>query len=68
MQSAGRNPTFGAEEIGRELFISVVTEIFIDRGAHLELAAALIARDGAATHRLAEALLSRLVVLLQAGT
>lgn len=68
MQSVGCNPIFGPEEIDREIFFGVNAEMFIDRAAQLELAAAITARDGANAHRLAEALLSQLVVPLQAGT
>jgi len=39
--------------------------MFIDRGAHLELAEAIIARDGDTAGRLAEAQLSQLVDLMQ---
>lgn len=56
-----------ADEIGRDLFISVNAEMFIDRSAHLELAAAIAARDADAAGRLGFALLSQLVDLFQSG-
>ena len=58
----------GADEIGRELFISVNAEMFLDREGHLALAAAIGARDAEAAQRLAYAQLSQLVDLLQATT
>lgn len=58
----------GADEIGRELFISVNAEMFLDRAGHLALAAAIVARDADTAQRLAYAQLSQLVDLLQAGT
>ena len=58
----------GADEIGRELFIGVNAEMFLDRAGHLALAAAIVAHDADVAHRLAYAQLSQLVDLLQAGT
>ena len=57
----------GADEIGRELFIGVNAEMFLDRDGHLALAAAIVAGDADVAHRLAYAQLSQLVNLLQAG-
>ena len=57
----------GADEIGRELFIGVNADMFLDRAGHRELAAAITARDAGTAFRLAEAQLSQLVELLQAG-
>lgn len=54
------------DAIGRELFIKLNAEMFIDRSAHLELAAAITARDGDTAGRLGFALLSQLVDLLDA--
>lgn len=49
------------DDVGRELFIDLNAEMFIDRSAHLELAAAITARDADAAHRIGYALLSQLV-------
>ena len=57
----------GADEIGRELFIDVNADMFLDRAGHVELAAAITARDADSAHRLAYAQLSQLVDLLQVG-
>ena len=57
----------GADEIGRELFVGVNAEMFLDREGHLALAAAIAAHDADVAHRLAYAQLSQLVDLLQAG-
>ncbi len=54
------------DDIGRELFIKLNAEMFIDRSAHLELAAAIAARNGEAAGGLGYALLSQLVDLLDA--
>jgi len=54
-----------ADDIGRELFINLNAEMFIDRSAHLELAEAIIARDGDTAARLADVQLSQLVDLMQ---
>ncbi len=56
-----------ADEIGRELFMSVNAEMFFDREAHQALAAAITARDADAAGRLAGEALSQLVDLLGAG-
>ena len=58
----------GADEIGRELFIGVNAEMFMDRSGHIALAAAIFARDADMAHRLGYAQSSRLVDLLQTGT
>lgn len=55
-----------ADEIGRELFMKVNEEMFIDRSAHVELAAAITARDVDRAGSLAFTMLSQLVDLLQA--
>ncbi len=49
------------DDVGRELFIHLNSVEFIDRAAHLELAAAITARQADTAGRLADALLSRLV-------
>lgn len=54
-----------ADDIGRDLFVAVNADMFIDRSAHLELAAAITARDADAAARLAGQSLSQLVDLLQ---
>jgi len=54
-----------ADDIGRDLFISVNADMFIDRQGHLDLAAAITARDADAAFRLGFAQLSQLVDLLQ---
>lgn len=54
-----------ADDIGRDLFISVNADMFIDRQGHLDLAEAIAARDGEAASRLAYTQLSQLVDLLQ---
>lgn len=56
-----------ADEIGRELFMSVNAAMFFDREAHLALAAAIVARDADTAGRLAGESLSQLVDLLGAG-
>jgi hypothetical protein len=56
------------DDIGRELFINLNAEMFIDRSTHLDLAAAITARDADTAGRLADTLLSQLVELLQADT
>lgn len=53
-----------ADDIGRDLFVAVNADMFIDRSAHLELAAAITARDADAAARLAGQSLSQLVDLL----
>ena len=55
-----------ADEIGRQLYVSLNAEMFTDRSAHLELAAAITARDADTAGRIAGTLLSQLVNLLQA--
>jgi len=50
---------FGAGEIGRDLVIGIHAEMFIDRVAHLDLATAFTARNGATAQRLTEASLSQ---------
>lgn len=55
-----------ADEIGRELFMSVNEEMFIDRSAHIELAAAITTRDADSAGKLAHTMLSQLVDLLEA--
>lgn len=55
-----------ADDIGRELFVRVNAEMFLDRPAHLDLAAAINARDHEEAGRLAHGTLSQLVDLLQA--
>lgn len=49
------------DDVGRELFLHLNTVEFIDRQAHLDLAAAITDRDPDAAARLADALLSQLV-------
>lgn len=53
-----------ADDIGRDLFISVNAEMFIDRQGHVDLAEAITARDPDASFRLAYMQLSQLVDLL----
>ena len=53
------------DDVGRELFIDLNAEMFIDRSAHLELAAAITAHDADAAHRIGYALLSQLVDLFE---
>lgn len=55
-----------ADEIGRELFVHANAEMFIDRQGHVDIAAALVARDADTAARLAHVQLSQLVDLLQA--
>ncbi len=54
-----------ADEIGRDLYVGLNADMFIDRDAHLELAEAIVARDADTAGRLAETLLSQLVDLFQ---
>ncbi len=54
------------DDVGRALFIDLNAEMFIDRSTHLELAAAITARDADAAHRIGYALLSQLVDLFAA--
>lgn len=56
------------DDLGRELFIDLNAEMFIDRRGHLELAAAIADRDAESAQQLGYALLSQLVDLLQADT
>ncbi|MCW1958339.1 MAG: GntR family transcriptional regulator [Mycobacterium sp.] len=56
----------GADEIGRELYMGVNAEMFLDRAGHLELAAAIVARDADTARQLAYKQLSQLVELLGA--
>lgn len=53
------------DDTGRELFIHLNSVEFIDRQAHLDLAAAITARDADTAGRLADALLSQLVAVFQ---
>lgn len=55
-----------ADDIGRELFVNLNAEMFIDRQGHVDLAQAIAARDPDNASRLAYQLLSQLVTLLQA--
>lgn len=55
-----------ADEIGRELFVSVNADMFLDRQGHVDLAAAIVARDAQTAFRLGYAQLSKLVDLLGA--
>lgn len=55
------------DDVGRELFVHLHADEFNDRAAHLELAAAITARQADTAGRLAEALLSQLVDVLGAG-
>lgn len=57
----------GADDIGRALFMDVNAEMFLDRDGHLELAAAVVARDAPTARELAYKQLSQLVDLLGAG-
>lgn len=54
-----------ADSIGRELFISVNADMFLDRQGHLELAEAITGRNPDHAYRLAYQQLSKLVDLLQ---
>lgn len=54
-----------ADEIGRDLYVAVNAEMFIDRAAHLDLAAAIAARDADTAAELADRSLSQLVDLLR---
>lgn len=54
-----------ADEIGRDLFMRVNAEMFIDREGHVELAEAITARDADKAYTLAFTQLSQLVDLLQ---
>ncbi len=53
------------DDVGRELFLHLNTVEFIDREAHLDLAAAITDRDADTAARLADALLSQLVTVFQ---
>lgn len=55
-----------ADDIGRDLFISVNADMFIDRQGHVDLAEAITARDSELAFRLAYKQLSQLVDLLNA--
>ena len=54
------------DDVGRELFIDLNAEMFIDRSTHLELAEAITARDPDAAYRIGYTLLSQLANLLEA--
>jgi DNA-binding FadR family transcriptional regulator len=54
------------DDVGRDLVTALNAAEVADRPAHIELAAAIAARDEDAAGRLAEALLSRLVIACQA--
>lgn len=54
------------DDVGRELFIHLNTVEFIDRQAHVDLAAAITDRDAESAGRRAHDLLSQLVDILQA--
>lgn len=56
------------DDVGRELFLHLNSVEFIDRQAHLDLAAAIGARDADTAGRLAAALLSQLVSVFQPET
>lgn len=53
------------DDIGRDMFINLNAEMFVDRTAHVRLAEAITARDSDTASRLAYELLSQLVDLLQ---
>lgn len=53
------------DDVGRELFVNLNSVEFIDRSAHLALAAAITARKADAAAQLADELLSQLVNVLQ---
>lgn len=53
------------DDVGRELFVNLNSVEFIDRSAHLALAAAITARKSDAAAQLADELLSQLVNVLQ---
>ena len=53
------------DDIGRELFINLNAEMFMDRSGHVALAEAIVARDADTAHRLADTQLSLLVNLFQ---
>ena len=54
------------DDVGRDLVAALNAAEVADRPAHIELAAAIVARDEDAAGRLAETLLSRLVIACQA--
>lgn len=51
------------DDVGRQIFIDLNAEMFVDRSAHLDLAAAITARDADAAYRIGYQLLSQLVDL-----
>lgn len=53
------------DDVGRELFLHLNNVEFVDRQAHLDLAAAITNRDADTAARLADALLSQLVAVFQ---
>lgn len=55
-----------ADDIGRELFISVNADMFMDRQGHVDLADAIAARDAETSFTLAYEQLSQMVDVLQA--
>lgn len=56
------------DEVGRDLYLGLTAVEFSDRGAHLDLATAICARDADAAARCADHQLSQLLDLLQAVT
>jgi DNA-binding FadR family transcriptional regulator len=56
------------DDTGRELFIALNSVEFIDRQAHLDLAAAITSRDAHTAGQLADALLSQLVDVFRPAT
>lgn len=54
-----------ADDIGRDLFVSVNADLFLDRQDHIDLAEAITAHDGETAYRLAYQQLSRLVEMRQ---
>lgn len=54
-----------ADDIGRDLFVSVNADMFLDRQGHIDLAEAITARDAETAYRLAYQQLSKLVEMLQ---
>ncbi|MGI9125686.1 MAG: hypothetical protein ACR2JM_13195 [Mycobacterium sp.] len=63
---AARLCALRADDIGRDLFISVNAEMFLHRQGHVDIAEAVLSRDAGKAYRLAYKQLAQLVDLLEA--